>query len=116
MARKDFPLLSHPSVTTGSARNKAQKLFGGFLKIGYFTGYYTAVPLKMYGKYGQSQIGFGQPNAKIGRKLASGRLCTDWSHIVISITKSLCVYVHLLLSIRIFNTSLCLHILDFKIS
>ena len=35
-----------------SARNKDQKLVGRFLKIGYFIGYYTAVPLKMYGKYG----------------------------------------------------------------
>ena len=39
----------------GSARNKDQKLVGCFLKIGYFTGYYTAVPLKMYGKFGQSK-------------------------------------------------------------
>ena len=37
-----------------SGRNKNQKLVGRFLKIGYFIGYYTAVPLKMYGKFGQS--------------------------------------------------------------
>ena len=35
------------------ARNKDQKLVSRFLKIGYFIGYYTAVPLKMYGKYGR---------------------------------------------------------------
>ena len=38
-----------------SARNKDQKLVGRFLKIGHFIGYYTAVPLKLYGKYGQSK-------------------------------------------------------------
>ena len=38
-----------------SARNKDQKLVGRFLKIGYFIGYYIAVPLKMYGKYGRSK-------------------------------------------------------------
>ena len=32
-----------------SARNNDQKLVSRFLKIGYFIGYYTAVPLKMYG-------------------------------------------------------------------
>ena len=36
-----------------SARNKDQKLVGRFINIGYFIGYYTAVPLKMYGKYGR---------------------------------------------------------------
>ena len=35
-----------------SARNK---LVSRFLKIEYFIGYYTAVPLKMYGKYGRSK-------------------------------------------------------------
>ena len=35
-----------------SARNKDQKLVGRFLKIGYFIGYYSAVPLKMCGKFG----------------------------------------------------------------
>ena len=34
-----------------SARNKDQKLVGGFVKMGYFIGYYTAVPLKMYRKF-----------------------------------------------------------------
>ena len=38
-----------------SARNKGQKLVSRFLKIGYFKGDYTAVPLKMYGKYGRSK-------------------------------------------------------------
>ena len=38
-----------------SARNNDQKLVGRFLKIGYFIGYYTAVPLKMYGKFGRSK-------------------------------------------------------------
>ena len=42
-------------ICTYSARNKDQKLVGRFLKIGYFIGYYSAVPLKMYGKYGQSK-------------------------------------------------------------
>ena len=36
-----------------SARNKDQKLVGHFLKMGYFMGYYTAVPMKMYGKFGR---------------------------------------------------------------
>ena len=39
-------------LPTLSARNKDQKLVGRFLKIGYFIGYFTAVPLQMYGKYG----------------------------------------------------------------
>ena len=38
-----------------SARNKDQKLISHFLKIGCFIGYYTDVPLKMYGKYGLSK-------------------------------------------------------------
>ena len=42
----------------GSARSKDQKLVGCFLKIGYFIDYYTAVPLKMYGKYGRSKYIF----------------------------------------------------------
>ena len=40
-----------------SARNKDQKLVGRFLKMGYFIGYYTAVLLRMYGKFGY-QNGF----------------------------------------------------------
>ena len=32
--------------------NKDQKLVGRFLKIGYFIGYNTTDPLKMYGKFG----------------------------------------------------------------
>ena len=43
------------SVYVCSARNKDQKLVGRFLKIGYFIGYYSAVLLKMYGKYGRSK-------------------------------------------------------------
>ena len=42
-------------VVHASARNKDQKLVSHFLKIGYFIGYYSAVPLKMYGKYGRSK-------------------------------------------------------------
>ena len=37
-----------------SAINKNQKLVGCFLKVGYFIGYFTAVPLQMYEKYGRS--------------------------------------------------------------
>ena len=46
-----------PTIKPGcvSARNKDQKLVGRFLKIGYFIGYYTAMPLNMYGKYGRSK-------------------------------------------------------------
>ena len=40
------------SGSSHGARNKDQKLVGRFLKIGYFIGYFTAVPLKMYGKHG----------------------------------------------------------------
>ena len=51
-----------------SARNKDQKLVGHFLKIGYFIGYYTAVPLKMYGKYGRSkEILIGQMLKLVGK-------------------------------------------------
>ena len=32
---------------------RISKLVGGFLKMGYFIGYYTAVPLKLFGKFGQ---------------------------------------------------------------
>ena len=60
--------LWYPSI---SARNKDQKLVHHFLKIGYFIGYYIAIPLKMYGPI---KIDFGWPNAEIGRKMASGRL------------------------------------------
>ena len=49
-----------------SARNKDQKSVGHFLKTVYFR-LLTAVPLKMYRK-------FGQPNAEIGWKMANGRL------------------------------------------
>ena len=38
-----------------------------FLKIRYFIAYFTAVPLKMLGKFGLCiQINFGRPNAVIG--------------------------------------------------
>ena len=40
-------------ISVFSARNKDQNLVGRLLKMRYFTGYYTAVPLKMYAKYGQ---------------------------------------------------------------
>ena len=48
--------MSSHSYDLYSARNKDQKLVGLFLRLSiYFTGYYTAVPLKMYGKYGRSK-------------------------------------------------------------
>ena len=50
---------------THSARNKDQKLVGRFLKIAYFIGYYTAVPLKIYGKYGQSKQILGSKMLKL---------------------------------------------------
>ena len=43
------------SIGSISARNKDQELIGRFLKIRYFIGYYTAVPLKMYRKFGRSK-------------------------------------------------------------
>ena len=47
--------LAYLDIGTHSAKNKDQKLVGHFLRIGYFIGYYTAVPLKMYGKFGRSK-------------------------------------------------------------
>ena len=43
------------SLFYSSARNKDQELISCFLKIECFISYYTAVPLKMYGKYGRSK-------------------------------------------------------------
>ena len=61
-------MLNCSSMCIGSARNKDQKLVGRFLKIGYFIGYYSAVPLKMYGKYGRSkQILVGQMLKLVGK-------------------------------------------------
>ena len=63
----------HETVNTtidifSSARNKDQKLVGRFLKIGYFIGNYTAVLLKMHGKYGPSkQILVGQMLKLVGK-------------------------------------------------
>ena len=51
----DLQSLEHVPAHPCSARNKDQKLVGRFLKIRYFIGYYTAVPLKMYGDYGRSK-------------------------------------------------------------
>ena len=48
--------------------NKDQKLVSRFLKMGYFIGCDTAVPLKLHVKLGP---GFGQPNAKIGQKIVN---------------------------------------------
>ena len=42
-------------------------------KLGYFIGYYTAVPLKMYSRgIWLIKIDFGWPNAEIGWKMGNG--------------------------------------------
>ena len=61
-------------IATGysSARNKDQKLVGHFFENRIFSKLLTAIPLKMYRKFGPPN--FGRPNAEIGWKMANGRL------------------------------------------
>ena len=61
-------VISYSIYSRPSARNKDQKLVGRFLKIEYFIGYFTAVPLQMYGKYGRSKsILLGQMLKLVGK-------------------------------------------------
>ena len=55
-------------VMDHSARNKDQKSIGRFLKIGYFYRVLTAVPLNLYGKFGQLKwILLGQMMKSVGK-------------------------------------------------
>ena len=86
-----------------STRNKDQKLIGRLLKIEYFTGYYTAVPLKMSGKL----IDFGRPNAEIDRKMANGQLL--FVALVVVCVSVACV-LNVVCVIVFVRTRVCMHV------
>ena len=58
----------------GSARNKDQKLVGRFFKNWIFYRLLHCCPIENVWEIWPIKIDFGRPNAKIGRKMASGRL------------------------------------------
>ena len=77
---------------------------GCFLKMGYLIHYQTIVNIW---ESWLTKIDFGQPNAKIGRKMANGRLISRTAASILSLPHNLSLERHLVLVclLSIFKTT-----------
>ena len=79
-----------------------------FVKIGYFIGYYTAVPFENPLEIWPIKIECGRPNAEIGRKMAKGQQL-----VCISSTASLIIrscsrtYIYVCIHVRSIPADCC---------